>query len=197
MPTALFRLSHGGIVPPGDVESLASRNLNRGRVYGLPSGQAVARAMGLRRELILEADGATVDNLGVKETPLWYYIVQEAKQQGIRPVDAIAYSLAKVGRLASSKQVYQTSVTTAAAETGRVKQLTGSSGGDILGPVGGTIVGEVLLGLIDHYRETTNRGLAFPSEIDDKMTYTDVAGVGRSYHLGNMLHDVGLSARVR
>jgi len=65
--------------------SLASRNLVRGRRLGLPSGQAVARAMGLdplsNAELgfdaVLDEYGQPSDT----EMPLWYYVLAEASEQ--------------------------------------------------------------------------------------------------------------------
>jgi Animal haem peroxidase len=91
----------------GDVEvdayqSLAGRDLERGHAYGLPSGEAVARAMG-------EAPLAD-DPLGLRaagwtgETPLWLYFLAES------------------------------------ASSGR---------GELLGPTGGRIVAEVLIGILD------------------------------------------------
>ena len=79
--------------------SLAVRDLQRGHGVGLPSGEAVARHIGV--------DPLTADEIGIastSETPLWYYILREA-------------------------DVF--------------------TGGHRLGPVGGTIVTEVLIGLID------------------------------------------------
>ena len=82
--------------------SLAVRDLQRGQSVGLPSGEAVARHMGIAP--------LTADHVGVAftgghgKTPLWYYILREA--------DAC-------------------------------------TGGHRLGPVGGQIVTEVLVGLID------------------------------------------------
>ena len=81
MANTLFAL------PFGDNPSLAERNLLRGQSFGLPSGQAVARAM---CESPLSADeirGALSEHkfeelhdLGfVEETPLWYYILLEAE----------------------------------------------------------------------------------------------------------------------
>ncbi len=106
-PTLAPGLSRLPFVEPGSPQSLAERNLKRGRALGLPSGQAVARAMGIPRDLILDAEamgltGELADWFGA-DTPLWYYILAEAKihQQGQR-----------------------------------------------LGPVGGRIVAEVLLGLL-------------------------------------------------
>ena len=81
--------------------SLAVRDLQRGQGVGLPSGEAVARHLGIAP--------LTVDEVGIAstgwhgETPLWYYILREA--------DVCA-------------------------------------GGHRLGPVGGRIVAEVLVGLV-------------------------------------------------
>ncbi|MGZ8634027.1 MAG: peroxidase family protein [Solirubrobacteraceae bacterium] len=83
-----------------DPSSLALRNLLRAKHLGLPSGQSVARAMGIAplsaRRLELSGD------LG-RHAPLWYYVLKEAE-----------------------------------------KVADGKS----LGPVGGRIVAEVLIGLL-------------------------------------------------
>ncbi|MDQ7909382.1 heme peroxidase family protein [Phytohabitans sp. ZYX-F-186] len=59
-------------VAPG-MPSLAERNITRGARLGLPSGQSVARAMGLTpltdQELALPKPGPA---------PLWYYVLREA-----------------------------------------------------------------------------------------------------------------------
>jgi hypothetical protein len=82
--------------------SLASRDLQRSRALDLPSGETVARAMGLEP---LDADGIGLKALGWQdETPLWLYILKEAEVQ---------------------------------------------TNGERLGDVGGRIVAEVLLGLLD------------------------------------------------
>lgn len=65
---------------PGEPEErrvLARRNLQRGRMMGLPSGQAVARAL---CEPVLNANqlGGSSDPI-VGEVPLWYYILREAE----------------------------------------------------------------------------------------------------------------------
>lgn len=81
---------------PAGIESLALRNLQRGRALGLPSGQRVATAVGV--------PDLTRDELGFREpAPLWFYILKESE---------LRY------------------------------------GGMRLGPVGGRIVAEVLLGLL-------------------------------------------------
>jgi hypothetical protein len=101
----------------GEVEvdayhSLAARDLTRGNAYGLPSGEAVAEAMG-------EAPLAD-DPLGLRradwsgETPLWLYFLAES------------------------------------ASCGR---------GERLGPSGGRIVAEVLIGIL-----SADRGFYLASE---------------------------------
>jgi len=85
-----------------DYHSLAFRDLQRGQGVGLPSGEAVARHIGVAPLTAEEVGAASAGWHG--ETPLWYYILREA--------DAC-------------------------------------TGGHRLGPVGGRIVTEVLVGLID------------------------------------------------
>jgi hypothetical protein len=69
---------------------LPFRNLKRGVIMGLPSGQAVARRMELpvltEAELTSGPDGAVVARHFRTATPLWYYILKEAevKHQGLR-----------------------------------------------------------------------------------------------------------------
>jgi hypothetical protein len=85
-----------------DYHSLAVRDLQRGQGTGLPSGEAVARHIGIAP---LTAEQVGIASTGWHgETPLWYYILREA--------DAC-------------------------------------TGGHRLGPVGGRIVTDVLVGLID------------------------------------------------
>jgi hypothetical protein len=82
--------------------SLANRDLQRGQAVGLPSGEAVARELGVE---LLSADQVGLAGAGWdQETPLWLYVLKEAEVL---------------------------------------------EDGDRLGPVGGRIVGEVLLGIID------------------------------------------------
>src|SRR5206468_9775608 len=87
-----------------DLPNLAHRNLLRGLRLGLPSGQDVARAVGL--------EPLSVDDLGLGrrgapdfdgDAPLWFYILREAELV---------------------------------------------HGGRHLGPVGGRIVAEVMVGLL-------------------------------------------------
>ena len=144
----------------GKEQSLASRNLMRGRIFRLPSGESIARRM--------IADGAHIaydqpmtdsDMIGpdtteipteikalqkklsgeyaLPETPLWLYILMEA---------------AIWGKGFASKDLQED----------HEKQ---SAGGDRLGPVGGRIVGEVLMGLLDHYRDATGKGLDYDPDV--------------------------------
>jgi hypothetical protein len=93
-----------GDPPAPGFRSLARRNLRRGVVLGLPSGQAVSRAMGIEPlsddELDLQGKGAPSF---IGNAPLWYYILRESSIK---------------------------------------------AGGRRLGPVGGRIVAEVLVGLL-------------------------------------------------
>ncbi len=71
---------------------LAVRNLLRGKALGLPTGQDVARTMGIPAKFILtgdriaKGDGAITSDLSddlktkfADTTPLWYYILKEAE----------------------------------------------------------------------------------------------------------------------
>jgi hypothetical protein len=87
-----------GAVDTAAYRSLAVRDLLRGDTTGLPSGEAVARRLGIEP---LTAD--ELDQAWPGGTPLWFYILKEAEHRG---------------------------------------------DGDRLGPVGGQIVAEVLIGLL-------------------------------------------------
>jgi hypothetical protein len=83
-------------------QSLAGRDLERGHAYGLPSGEAVAQAMG---EAPLADDPLGLRAAGWEgETPLWLYFLAESASRGR---------------------------------------------GEQLGPCGGRIVAEVLIGILD------------------------------------------------
>ncbi|MFN7025356.1 MAG: hypothetical protein ACK4QP_12725 [Pseudorhizobium sp.] len=64
--------------------NLAFGNLRRGVQIGLPSGQAICRAMNIEpmtpEEVAAGSDGATAKKHGLHEaTPLWYYVLKEAQ----------------------------------------------------------------------------------------------------------------------
>ncbi len=72
------------IVAP--LHSIAVRNMLRGRALGLPSGQAVARHLGLEKVYSQEELGLGPEDLAkigvtpseLPEAPLWYYVMKEA-----------------------------------------------------------------------------------------------------------------------
>jgi hypothetical protein len=104
--SVLFTLPMPAIAPHTQTSPLVlpQRNLLRQLTWGLPSGQAVARAM--RVQALSTGDLADIGGVYARfarSTPLWYYILAEAKA---------------------------------------------STGGLQLGPVGGRIVAETLIGLL-------------------------------------------------
>ncbi|QJE72535.1 hypothetical protein HHL28_04970 [Aerophototrophica crusticola] len=82
---ALANLKPPGI-PDGTEPVLATRNLLRGRAACLPSGQAVARAIGAvplsNDQLGLETLDPAVREEIEAHTPLWYYVLREAEVVG-------------------------------------------------------------------------------------------------------------------
>jgi nucleoid-associated protein YgaU len=110
--TALFSLNdETGADFPGMAAMLSIRNLLRGYLLRMPTGQAVADALGLpalTADELKAAAGpdqevALTEGSFLSRTPLWFYLLAEARAKG--------------------------------------------RGGDHLGPVGSTIVAEVLIGL--------------------------------------------------
>jgi hypothetical protein len=104
LPSSLMALPEAitGTVEMHAHRSLAVRDLQRGGATGLPSGEAVAAAMGVDP---LSPDETGLDPAVFRDgAPLWFYILKEAEHR---------------------------------------------AGGERLGPVGGGIVGEVFVGLLD------------------------------------------------
>ena len=101
---------------PGE-KSLATRNLQRGESFLLPSGENVARAIGVAKEEQTAVDqhisqiSQSYDINLSGGTPLWFYILAEAEVLGRKDKD-------------------------------------GRKPGEGLGPVGATLVGETLIGLL-------------------------------------------------
>ncbi len=128
----------GAVPPRKEISMLALRNLIRGSKLGLPSGQAVAHQMGIipipDAELLVGK--ANADNLPggkdaadtvavtaistafTKKAPLWFYILAEARHEWVKKVKDMTADEAK-----DNTPVH-------------------------LGPVGGRIVAEVLIGLL-------------------------------------------------
>ena len=209
LSSPLETLNIPGVTPEGAQGNLAARNLSRGRSYRLPSGQDLARIIidaldkqgslgaysinenGSKSDLILPADKETEETLITSETPLWYYIIQEAscfKPEGEQDDDM--KGVARTLTMSDCK----------------------SQGGDVLGPVGGTLVGEVLWGLVDHYRVKTGAGIDLNvsfdyceageagcvlsernvKQISEGLSETKV-GNSKRYRLENFLHDAGVA----
>lgn len=77
LSTVLFDLPG---FPAGEVQSLAQRNLLRHLTFGLPSGQSVAKAMGLTALSEIHLADLKPLNFHLR-TPLWFYILREADVQ--------------------------------------------------------------------------------------------------------------------
>ena len=78
----LFTLPSSVVPPPDPLVSLAQRNLLRGKRLGLPSGQRIAREMGVAA-LSNQQLGLGNESDWKREAPLWFYILKEAElQQG-------------------------------------------------------------------------------------------------------------------
>ncbi len=114
----LFALTSetGDLATPGpDAPRLAVRNLLRGYRLRMPTGQAVAKHLGLPVLSAAQLKATAISDEQreklepfLRRTPLWYYILAEAKHHG----------------------------------------------GNRLGPVGGTIVAEVLVGLVRRTKDS-------------------------------------------
>ena len=91
----------------GAIVALSERNLLRGKRLGLPCGQDVARAMGLRP---LSNAQLGLQGAGWKEkAPLWYYVLKEAELGGgqrLGPVGGRIVAEVILGLLAADKQSY-------------------------------------------------------------------------------------------
>jgi hypothetical protein len=127
----------GGVGPL--FNSLAARNIKRGYNFSLPSGQDVAKALGVKTQPPLKfgdqllafktmpgmpaADAAALE----ANTPLWLYILAEGQA-----------CLAKADGSFATKQ-----------EDGVTKIDKDSDAGTQLGPVGGRILMEVFFGILD------------------------------------------------
>lgn len=136
LSTPLFALMG---MATGSSASLAQRNLLRGLMMKLPSGQSVARAMSvppLTPEQLSDLAPLGLD----QRTPLWFYILREADE---------------------------------------------TAAGKHLGPVGGRIVAEVFLGLIEGDSD---------SYLAQDPTWTPTYGSGDDFRMTDLLRTAGVVA---
>jgi hypothetical protein len=220
---SLHRLHFAKVVGMQDVSSLAARNLARGKTLRLPSGQEVARTVlpaleargllgkgyahgengGVWRSYLLPPDDRLAHFLGESETPLWYYVLQEASIFGTpthlyaRPDNEDGYVGANgdFPRYGRDRLLRRVSAERNYGPYKRGFYGDGPDGGNRLGPVGAAIVGEVLTGLIDHYREKTGKGLDYRPQIRGSVSRFGGGdgkyGSGR-YLMRNFLIDAGV-----
>jgi Animal haem peroxidase len=120
----LFALPLSVIPPHTPPVSLPQRNLLRHLTWSLPSGQAVAKHMGVPVLSPEHFSGLARYGLGLeRSTPLWFYVLAEAELTQNSTVTLVPSALGPPG--------------TPIKDTGLM-----------LGPVGGRIVGEVILALL-------------------------------------------------
>jgi nucleoid-associated protein YgaU len=141
----------GEVEQPADAANLAVRNLLRGYGLRMPTGQALAKRLGLPALTADELEAAAAstrqakvlrDSGFLQRTPLWYYLLAEARHHG----------------------------------------------GQRLGPVGGTLVAEVLVGLVRRSEDSILRSpgwvpslpAAKPGRFDlaDLLRFAKVVGGG-------------------
>lgn len=112
LSSALFHLPGSVVANPGartNPSSLAQRNLLRHLTFSLPSGQRVARAMGM--DVLAKADLSDLQPHGLDDrTPLWFYILREAHvvESGERlgPVGARIVAEVFIGLLQGDRSSY-------------------------------------------------------------------------------------------
>ena len=96
-------------LPADGVQSLASRNLMRHVNFGIPSGQAIARRMGVPALTPVQLDMLKKFDME-KSTPLWVYILKEAEltENGLRlgPVGARIVGEVFIGLLKADESSY-------------------------------------------------------------------------------------------
>ncbi len=121
-----------GVTSIPEEHSIAYRDLERGRALDLPSGEALARVMGVEP---LRKEELGLDSFHMQgETPLWYYILKEAEVR---------------------------------------------HNGEYLGDVGGRIVAEVLIGLVNadpnsYHNATDEWQPSLPGQQEGDFTIADL-----------------------
>jgi len=218
---ALHQINLNNVVGRRDLGALPARNLVRGRVFYLPSGQTVAEQIlpaleargalggpyargprskdgyrgGAWQAFLLPPDERTRGFLGPEETPLWYYVLQEAEVFGISR--QVSYTGAYTAQYQGGSHHDGAQWQRASYDGGPKGRGFGyGEGGNSLGPVGGTIVGEVLIGLLEHFKEKTGKGLGYHPNIRGSISFVPEgyakAGPRPRYLMRNLLLDAGV-----
>jgi hypothetical protein len=108
--TPLFDLPLGAIASGDPPTSLAQRNLLRHITWSLPSGQDIARVMGIRPLAASQLSELAAFGVGFeRRTPLWYYILKEAELAGgslLAGVGARIVAEVFIGLLAQDRHSY-------------------------------------------------------------------------------------------
>jgi hypothetical protein len=80
LSSPLFHLPPKVVRGPEDVLSLPQRNLLRHLTWSIPSGQKIAKKLGVTPLSTDQlADLAPIHEKFTKSTPLWYYVLKEAE----------------------------------------------------------------------------------------------------------------------
>ena len=156
LPAPLLELPRGVVASDNDVTSLASRNLLRGRTFRLPSGEAIAERMAEDGALL----GHDPDNGADK-------IVRLSNAEAVSNSDVrdLMQTLQGEYAMQTTPLWLYILIESAIHGDGFDSRSPGSGGGDRLGPVGGRIVAEVLMGLMDHFRDTSGKGLDYQPDV--------------------------------
>jgi hypothetical protein len=108
--TPLFDLPLGAIASGDPPTSLSQRNLLRHLTWSLPSGQDIARAMGIQPLAASQLSDLASFGVGFeRNTPLWYYILKEAELAGgthLAGVGARLVTEVFIGLLAADRDSY-------------------------------------------------------------------------------------------
>ena len=110
LSSPLFHLPPKTVRGPEDILSLAQRNLLRHLTWNLPSGQAIAKTLGLP---VLSSDQlaelAPIHAPFTRSTPLWYYVLKEAELGGgtrLGPLGSLLVGGVIVGLMLADPNAY-------------------------------------------------------------------------------------------